>query len=147
VPFYDMSIEELMSKTGFLYEDANIAKNREFSIPFIIEDEHNIEHIQNLAKKRDLKILKGGRFYHLVGASQDKGEAVRIVSKLLGDDLKTIGLGDSYNDLDMLRVVDIAVLIPNSSGEFIKSDIPNIKKAKFAGPKGWSKALEEIFDR
>ena len=44
----------------------------------------------------------------------DKGKAVRALKELYSEkflEIKTIGLGDSLNDLPMLEAVDVPVLV------------------------------------
>ncbi|RUM66295.1 MAG: mannosyl-3-phosphoglycerate phosphatase [Sulfurospirillum sp.] len=142
--FYDMSVEEIMKQTGFDKENATLAKDREFSQPFLIEDESELEEFRLLAKKSGFKILKGGRFYHLVSQDQDKGRAVLRVLNKIGKGKKSIALGDNYNDLDMLKVVDIPILVPYKKDSFIDAKLPNMIKAPYTGAKGWAKALGEI---
>jgi len=144
--FYDMSVEEVMQKTGFDKTNALLSKQREFSEPFLMEDDSRIVELKRVAKKSGLKVLKGGRFYHLVGQNQDKGRAVLKVLQIIGLEKSSIALGDNYNDLDMLRVVDQPVLIPYKEGEYIKADIKNLIKAPYTGSKGWAKVLGEIIE-
>src|SRR6516165_6860448 len=56
----------------------------------------------------------------------------------------TIALGDSGNDLSMLRLVDCPILIPKPDGRFsreVLEALPNIVQAKRPGPAGWSSSL------
>ncbi len=144
--FFDMSVEEVMEWTGFSKESALLAKNREFSEPFLIRDERELTALEELAEKEGLKILKGGRFYHLVGIEQDKGEAVKRVINKIGYDKKSIALGDNYNDVAMLKVVDIPILIPHHQNRYIDLELENLIKASFMGPRGWSEALKKVLD-
>jgi len=142
--FYDLSVEEVMQKTGFDKTNATLSKQREFSEPFLIEDESRIEELKKVAKKSGLKVLKGGRFYHLVGQNQDKGKAVLKVLQMIGQEKSSIALGDNYNDLDMLKVVEQPVLIPYKENTYIDTDIKNLILAPYTGPKGWAKVLGEL---
>ncbi len=141
--FSSMRVEDIMEYTLFTYEDAKLAKQREFSEPFLIKDERRLTELEVLAEARGMKILKGGRFYHCVGICQDKGRAVQKAKKYYPD-CTTIGLGDNYNDIDMLRVVDIPVLIPHHEGRYIDISIDNLIKAPHKGSLGWSEALKGI---
>jgi len=60
-------------------------------------------------------------------------------------------LGDSANDFTMLSAADIGVLIQLHNGEYADIECTgvecrNIQKSSFPGPKGWNKAILEIFD-
>lgn len=85
------------------------------------------------------------------GAQQDKGRAVRLCASVFsqntGDGLLTIGLGDSANDLSMLKRVDIPILIPHPDGSFEDIELLNLKKAPHPGSRGWNHAVLEVLDR
>ncbi len=144
--FYQMSVAEVMAATGFDETNAKLAKDRSFSEPFFLSDPHQLEALQEEAKEAGLKILKGGRFYHCVGRGQDKGRAVQEIIKRIGADHTTIALGDNYNDLDMLRVVDIPILMPLPDRSYIRCELSSVVKASSAGAKGWGEILEEVLN-
>jgi mannosyl-3-phosphoglycerate phosphatase len=147
LPFSSMSLSDVMEYTGFSKESATMAKNRDFSEPFLIKDERKLTHIERLAEQNGMKILKGGRFYHCVGINQDKGKAVKKMVELIGDNLTSIGLGDNYNDVDMLRVVDIPILLPHHENRYIDIDLKkDYKKAPFTGAKGWNESLKKVLN-
>lgn len=141
--FSNMKIEDIMEYTLFTYEQAEIAKSRDFSEPFLIHDERRLTELEKLAEMQGMKILKGGRFYHCVGINQDKGAAVKRVLKHYTDTV-SVGLGDNYNDIALLKSVDIPVLIPHHEGKYIDFDLKNLIKAPYKGSLGWHKALEKV---
>jgi mannosyl-3-phosphoglycerate phosphatase len=141
--FYDMPLEQLMERTGFDKEQAALAKEREFSEPFLLRDELQLEKLRKSAEDEGFSILKGGRFYHCVGADQDKGRAVRLLLKNYPNH-QSIGLGDNFNDIAMLDVVDIAILIPRYSGDFIPYEREGLRRAYCPGSLGWREALKEV---
>ena len=102
-----------------------------------------------LIELRDLNYTVGGRYHHIMG-NNDKGKAVDILTGLYRKtgELKTIGLGDSLNDLPMLRSVDIPVLVKKPNGMHDPMiTLPNIIKIDGIGPVGWNKAINEIIRR
>lgn len=141
--FSNMRVEDIMEYTLFSYEQAVCAKNRDYSEPFLIHDERMLTELEALAETQGLKILKGGRFYHCVGINQDKGEAVKRALKRYDNHI-SIGLGDNYNDIAMLNVVDIPILIPHHQGRYIDYTHQSLIKAPHKGSEGWSEALKEI---
>ncbi len=143
MPFSDMSIDEVMAHTDFSYDLAKMAKERDFSEPFLIKDEQKLTALEKLAEQRGMKILKGGRFYHCVGIDQDKGKAVEKVLEIYHDS-HSIGLGDNYNDVDMLRVVDTPILIPHHEGRYIDVEIKGLLKAPHKGSLGWNTMLKKV---
>lgn len=141
--FSNMKIEDIMEYTLFSYEQAKVAKSRDFSEPFLIHDERRLTELEQLAEAEGMKILKGGRFYHCVGIKQDKGVAVQRTLKHYPNSI-CIGLGDNYNDVAMLKVVDIPVLIPHHEGKYIDFELENLIKAPYKGSLGWHEVLKKI---
>ena len=141
--FKDMSVEEIARHTGFSKEQATLAKARDFSEPFLIDEKMDIAGLTAVAEEEGFKILRGGRFYHCVGAGQDKGKAVqKVLERYPG--YTSIALGDNFNDIAMLEVVDIPILIPRYGGDYIPLRLPNLIKASHEGSRGWNEALEKV---
>jgi mannosyl-3-phosphoglycerate phosphatase len=159
--FGDMSVAEVMSRTGLTYADAALAKQREYDEPFVIVDlmeaeehtpaaEHMLRRVRQEAESRGLFCSVGGRFSHLHG-SHDKGQACRYLincyRRAWGTDRKlvTIALGDSQNDLPMLAEVDHAVLIQHADGSYDPDiRLPNLFRAEGIGPVGWNAAISKL---
>lgn len=143
--FSDMSLQEVANYTGLNISEVELSKKRNFTEPFLLKDESNLEELQNLAKKFNIKITKGGRFYHLIGKDQDKGEAVKktkkIFKKVYDKKINSIALGDGENDIVMLDNVDVPILMKNHRDEFIDCNIKNIQKSTYQGSKGWNEMV------
>jgi mannosyl-3-phosphoglycerate phosphatase len=150
IGFFDMKVEEVAKYTNLSIENASDAKKRSFTEPFILEDESRLDELRKMANEDELDIVKGGRFYHLITKGQDKSTAIKHLIKYYkkngAEGFKTIGLGDSANDLSMLQSVDMPVLIPHPDGSYLECDIETVIKAPFPGPKGWNTVLKEYFD-
>ncbi len=153
--FGDMDKDEVMELTGLDEEDVIHAMRRDFTEPFIIEEDVDILKIKDLANNVGLDIVRGGRFYHLISKGQDKAKAMKHLTYLyeerLGKDLKMIALGDSANDFTMLEAADVGVLIQLYNGEYADIECTgiecnNILRSTYPGPKGWNKSLLEIFN-
>lgn len=148
--FGDMTEEEVAELTGLPSESAASAMEREFTEPFIIDDEEHLPDLEKAASAAGIKITRGGRFYHFIGRGNDKGEAVRYVISIFERNRKkgmiTVGLGDSRNDLPMLEQVDIPILIPHPDGRYEKVDLPGLIRAPFPGSMGWNDALGAVLD-
>ena len=146
--FGDLSAEETGRLTGLPPKQVVLAMQREFTEPFIIADESNLTDLQPLVEARGFKIVHGGRFYHLIGAKQDKGRAVELAvsvfSSRADERLVTLGLGDGANDIPMLERVDIPILIPHPDGSYEDVDLPNLRKANHPGSRGWNEMMMEV---
>ncbi len=143
--FKDMSVEEIARHTGFSPKQAALAKAREFSEPFLIDLQMDIDGLRERAQAEGFTILRGGRFYHCVGARQDKGAAVRKAMECYPGYL-SIGLGDNFNDIPLLESVDVPILIPRHGGDFIPFEREGLRRAPYEGSRGWNAALKAFFD-
>jgi mannosyl-3-phosphoglycerate phosphatase len=114
-----------------------------------LEDESLEDALEEIAIRSHLQINRGGRFYHLIGNS-DKGKAVLLLRDLYGQkstNLKTVALGDSLNDLPMLKAVDYPILVQKPDGSYDPSvKLDNLILAPGSGPKGWCKALLKLLN-
>lgn len=148
--FGDLSVHEISALTGLPYGRAELAKYREYTEPFIINSDQDIHMLESLAEEWGIKVTKGGRFYHMIGIHQDKGEAVKIVRDLFdrreGEKHLAIGIGDSANDLPMLKHVDIPVLIPHPVRGYLDASLPGLVKAEKHGSIGWNEIMERLLD-
>ncbi len=150
--FGDMSMEEIARYTGLSPTDAALAKQREFDEPFLINhDGITCEDLRPLVERRGLHCAQGGRFFHLMGTS-DKGGASRLLlnwyrrhAESQGRKVVSIGLGDSLNDLPMLKVVDRPILVQKPDGTYDPEiHLPHLHYAAGSGPLGWNKAVLAI---
>jgi mannosyl-3-phosphoglycerate phosphatase len=145
--FGDLSVDEIAKLCDLSPEEASLARQREYDEPFVLDEESLKTKIQEDARLSNLQVTRGGRFYHLMGAN-DKGKAtlnlIEIYRKQF-EALKSIGLGDSLNDLPMLAAVDIPVLLPKANGRYDSSvKLPGLTFAKNTGPAGWCDAVLQI---
>ncbi|MEM7181127.1 MAG: HAD-IIB family hydrolase [Spirochaetota bacterium] len=140
--FSDMTVEEVAKHTGLNLKLASYAKTREFSEPFLLQDKQLLQQLVSLAKTYEIKITQGGRFFHLIGEKQDKGLAVEQANQVFRREfasIKTIGLGDSQNDLSLLAAVDVPIAIKRHDDTFL--DYPKAKRSSWPGAKGWNETI------
>jgi mannosyl-3-phosphoglycerate phosphatase len=148
--FSEMNIEEIAACTGLPLEEATLAAKREYSEPFMFSDTTaQFRLLEDLLQEKGLRTTRGGRFYHMIGQN-DKGMAVQILRRVYANtypDKKiwTAGLGDSANDIPMLRHVDMPIVIRKKTGEWehIQGIEPTIYSDK-AGPRGWAEIIHTI---
>ncbi|MDY6856823.1 MAG: HAD-IIB family hydrolase [Thermodesulfobacteriota bacterium] len=146
--FFEMEVDELTDLTGLSKEDAILAKKREYSEPFLFKGTNeDYNSLEKTTKRMNLNLTRGGRFVCLVG-DNDKGKAVNIISEIYKEkhpELKTIAIGDSYNDISMLQSVDIPVLVKKPKGGYESiDDLSSILFASQIGPNGWNEAILKI---
>lgn len=148
--FHEMSIKQIKQLTDLNFNYAKLAQKRFFSEPFILNDNTKLsESAVNDINKNGFRLLQGNRFYHLLGNS-DKGTAVRklinlYMNKWSTDTITTIGIGDSMNDLEMLKAVMQPVLVKKPSGHHQSGiEIKNLIRTNGIGPAGWQEAMFKI---
>ncbi len=145
--FGDLDVREIGARAGLDQDAAARARQREFSEPFVIEDESYLPELSRLAHGSGLRIERGGRFHHFVAAGQDKGAAVQRLQHVFRSNymepVRFIGLGDAPNDRPLLRAVDIAVLVPNPAVAKMDKNIPGLIVARLPGSRGWGEAVLE----
>ncbi len=145
--FGDMTPEEIARDCNLDIESAKLAKQREYDEAFRIEGtEEQINQVIKEIKSCNLNYTKGGRYFHIMG-DNDKGNAVRILKELYlrrFPETKSIGLGDSENDIPMLRNVDIPVLIKKPSGGYAEFEHENLIRSKLVGPSGWNEVILDL---
>ena len=143
--FSDMDIEEVSKLTGLDLNNAKLAKQREFTEPFVMKDTDKLEKLKNLASTYKIKITQGGRFFHLIGEQQDKGIAVKktieLFEKLYNSKINSIALGDGQNDITMLKGVDTPIVIKNYNDEYLDLAVPNLQKSTHQGSLGWNEMI------
>jgi mannosyl-3-phosphoglycerate phosphatase len=152
VGFGDLKAKRIASMFDLPYKEAKLSKKREYDEPFYFLDEikqKEILAVKREFKKSGLKLTKGGRFYHLLGQN-DKGKAVRLLNNMYKENWNseplTVGIGDSLNDLPMLKAVDIPILVRKKDNTYDENILKRLKvqKAKGIGPSGWNQAVSDL---
>lgn len=153
IGFSDMELKTVKSLCGFkTIQQAGVAADREYSEPFVFgskTDEATVNRVLDRFKQRGLKVIRGKRFFHLVG-DIDKGRAVELLQKTYEQTYATryvtVGIGDSRNDLEMLQAVDVPILVMGKNrryNRYLREKVSPIL-AGAPGPHGWRRALGRI---
>lgn len=150
--FGDMSVRRVSELTGLKMADAKRAKERDFDEPFIFNgDNDDLKELLKQIDDRGFNYTKGD-FFHIMGDS-DKGRAVDIVKGMYEKQrrkVKTIALGDSPNDIEMLQHVDYPVVVRKSNGNHHPEVVRAVKdciKADGIGPEGWNRAVIGLLNK
>lgn len=138
----DMTIDEVVQITGLPADIAALARDREYTLPFVFEGELTaLDHFKYLAQQENLRVVQGGKLNHLTG-SVDKGFAFEHLMGLyqtLGSYGFRVALGDAENDLGLLARADLPVVIPTSKGwnpQLVT--LPGARLASRGAPGGWA---------
>jgi len=148
--FSEMPAQEIASLTGLTLEHALLASKREFDEPILLEDPHDDREIFcEKALQHGLDCVHGGRFIHLF-LGGNKGRAVETVLKIyrqLRGPIFSIALGDSPNDISMLKAVDKAVLMQSRDGTYINGLAhPDLITLEGNGPEVWNRVMLSILE-
>ena len=148
--YQEMKKDDLMKITNLPEPLLEYSLQRQFDLPFLIEGNGELlRELEIEVRKRDLKLQRGGIFYHLSG-SHTKADALEELFRVLGNSFikaKKIGLGDSPNDLEMLQWVDVPVVIAKPGVGYDKILIENLENPLLpegTGPIAWGKAIFDI---
>ncbi|MEJ2611086.1 MAG: HAD-IIB family hydrolase [Candidatus Thiodiazotropha sp.] len=150
IGFGDMSTEDIMQETGLDEDSVKLAIQRLASEPLIWQgDEAGLRHFrQKIAHKR-LRLLQGGRFLHLL-SDTDKGCAIKHIVTHLNKKMlvrRTIALGDSDNDRDMLLAADIPIIVRRHDGSHLQlPERPDAHVTEQPGPTGWNQAILDLLN-
>jgi mannosyl-3-phosphoglycerate phosphatase len=151
-----MPIEHIVRHTGLSSERALLASRRSGSLPFLISGEKtvdglNAEYLNSCITGGMFRVIKGGKFYHLLPEGIDKGSAVRTVIKhyaaLLDRPPVTAAVGDGENDLPMFAETDMAVAVRFIDPEKISALDKNVFFTEHKGPAGFTEAADMILKR
>jgi mannosyl-3-phosphoglycerate phosphatase len=153
--FGDMDAGEIERLTGLTGEDLLLAKEREYDEPFITGralDSGEEARLHEIAGALGLRVTRGGRFRHLIGQNS-KGAAARLlISAYETDDarVRSLGLGDGPNDLELLRAVDVPVVVARADGTHapeLAEALPHARFTSGIGPEGFNQAVLEFLSR
>lgn len=144
----DMSLPEIMEATSLDEESAAFVTERDYSEPFLICGDEAKVGRKIIEKGYDH--TRGSRFHHILGGN-DKGKAVRILTGIYRSEspsVKTLGIGDSLNDLAMLKEVDFPVLVRKKGGTYDEGcRLNNLTLADGEGPASFNSAILKFFVR
>lgn len=152
--FGDMSLAQVCESTGLKEEDAKLARIRRHSEPLLwLDNAKSFDQFIKDIKRADLHMTRGGRFVHVMGAN-DKGQAMLWLAKMYRQKLNlqpfTIAVGDSSNDLPMLKSAHAAVIVrpPHRSPLELEPHSPEqlIVTTELVGPNGWNQAITTLLE-
>jgi len=146
--FSSMGPGNIARGTGLSLEASVLALQREYDEPFIVEA-GNPEELFRCLSNRGFTVSRGDRFSHLTRGS-DKGKAVSRLLELYragGAPVFSVGLGNSANDIPLLRSVNRPVVVKCPDGSWdpeILKEIPSAHRTRGIGPQGWAETIEGI---
>lgn len=155
IGFGDMPVEKVGKLCAVPARVAPMVKQRDFDEPFIFAHPPSkkiIDQMRRHFSRLGMRIIQGGRFYHVVG-NTDKGTAIRRLRQWhenqTGGPVTIIGLGDSPNDISLFDAADLPVLVKRHDGRYDPRVRAAIKTrlAGAVGPVGWNRAVLHILEK
>ncbi len=144
----DMTLDEISRRVRIPLLFAKRMSKREYGETILEIDPSDLDKLAKVCKRIGLKVIHGGRYTDITQGN-DKGKATRVLIDLFKRKFQPrgtifIGLGDSENDLPMLRLMDIPVLVQKANGSWCDSTIKNLLRSTGIGPNGWRNSFNLI---
>ena len=143
--------DEQLKIFGLSEKQLSYASDREFSVPLLFKG-NKVEknNLFRLVSNMGLTMQEGGRVVNLsdnVSKSFAMKKVKRIFEKTEKQKLKIIGVGDNFNDLDMLKNSDIACLVFNEKFKLDTLNINNCLVSKKSAPEGWEEVVKMALEK
>ena len=152
--FDDLSIEEQSSLSGLSGHNLELASRRDFSILIKWKStKSKYDEFKLFLKKFKLNLITGGRFSHIC-SEHDKGKATKLfidkTKKFYNNpNIFTVGIGDSKNDLEMLKEVDFPCIVKSPNNHLLHDSLnsKNITFSDHEAPNGWIECIEKVITK
>jgi hydroxypyruvate reductase len=143
-----MSIEEISAVTGLSREDALLAKQRDFSEPFVFDGPVQTRFLH--AIEASGLTWTQGTVFHIMG-NHDKGRALKILMALYKrqfGEVSSVAFGDAMNDLPMMIVADQPVLVRRQNLSVdARITLDGLTVTNLPGPSGWNEAVLNLLGK
>jgi len=145
-----MTPEEVAKDANLSIEKARLAKDKMYNESFIFDEPAEKEKILlEKIREKGFSLTHGGRYYNIHGRNADKGKAVKVLTELFRREygveaVRTIGVGDSRNDIPMLEAVDQPAVVRRKDGTWLDLPLKNLYKARGEGPEGWVEVVNKF---
>ena len=122
------------------------ALNRKYTLPFLFEGDKNEKNkLLKILNSSLLTLQEGGRVLNLcdnINKVKSMNKVIKILKKT-EDKIKSIAVGDNYNDLDMLKNCDIPCLVFNDKFKLDQINIDNLIFSNMPSPEGWADVIKK----
>ncbi len=121
------------------------ALNRKYTLPFLFKGDKNEKNrLLKILNSNSLTFQEGGRVYNLcdnINKVKSMNKVIKILKKT-ENKIKTIAVGDNFNDLEMLRNCDIPCLVFNDQFKLDQININNLIFSNKPSPEGWADVIK-----
>ena len=140
-----MSKKEKENILGQKDEKLKDALNRKYTLPFLFKGDKNEKNrLLKILNSNSLTFQEGGRVSNLcdnINKVKSMNRVIKILKKT-EDKIKTIAVGDNFNDLEMLRNCDIPCLVFNDQFKLDQININNLIFSNKPSPEGWADVIK-----
>lgn len=146
-PLNTLSDDEATNLTGLKGESLNLMRDRHWSMPFLNPPHTFDEDLKRLCEINDVDIFRGNRMSHLLSKNSNKGIAIKkLLNKNKNLNVQIIGLGDSPNDLPLLKNSNHKVVISGIKGpnQLLLNELKGIEFCISKKPHGYG-WKDEVF--
>ena len=121
------------------------ALNRKYTLPLLFMGDKNEKNkLLKILNSNSLTLQEGGRILNLcdnINKVKSMNKVIKIFKKT-EEKIKTIAVGDNYNDLDMLKNCDIPCLVFNDQFKLDQINIENLIFSNKPSPEGWADVVK-----
>jgi len=122
------------------------ALNRKYTLPFLFKgDKYEKNKLSKILSSNSLTFQEGGRVLNLcdnINKVKSMNKVIKILKKT-EDKIKSIAVGDNYNDLDMLKSCDVPCLVFNDKFKLDQINIDNLIFSNMPSPEGWADVIKK----
>ena len=126
------------------------ALNRKYTLPFLFKGDKNEKNkLSKVLSSHSLTLQEGGRVINLcdnINKVKSMNKVIKILKKT-EDKIKSIAVGDNYNDLDMLKNCDVPCLVFNDKFKLDQINIDNLVFSNMPSPEGWADVIKKALDK
>ena len=130
---------------GLKDKKLKMALDRKYTIPFIFSGTKKEKNqLSKIIKKDGLCLQEGGRLINLTDRV-NKAKALQVFVRFYKKyykNVKTVAVGDNYNDLDMLKTSDFPCLVFNDKFTLDEIPINNLITTNKPSPEGWADVIK-----
>ena len=131
---------------GLEDEKLKMALDRKYTIPFVFEGNKNEKNkLFKIVKNKGLALQEGGRVINLTD-KVNKAKALQVFVRFFkknNKNVKTIAVGDNYNDLDMLKTSDFPCLVFNDKFTLDQIPINDLIITNKPSTEGWADVIKK----
>tara|TARA_Y200000002_G_scaffold368945_1_gene362550 strand:+ start:511 stop:1359 length:849 start_codon:yes stop_codon:yes gene_type:complete len=150
--FDELSLKMRERFSGLSGDDLERASNRDFSLLFKWHtNNEELLKLKNILDDFNLTVIRGGRFFHICSGFNKYSAMQLIMSKINNTNpeklFKTVGLGDSSNDIDMLNQTDYRCIVQSTNNTLLIAGLSNKNfiLSSTPAPEGWQECVENVF--